>query len=175
VDKFREKPNKELAEKYIKQTNFYWNAGIFIWNVNTIINAFRVYQPEISEIFEDMLSYYNTPKEAELIKERFPQCESISVDYAILENAEEIYVFPADFGWSDVGTWRSLQKSLPTDANGNTCVGAQIETVETNNCIIHTTNFKKVVVQGLDGYLIVEQNGELLICKISEEEHFHKK
>lgn len=175
VDKFHEKPNKELAEKYIKQTNFYWNAGIFIWNVNTIINAFRVYQPEISEIFEGMLSYYNTPKEAELIKERFPQCESISVDYAILENAEEIYVFPADFGWSDVGTWRSLQKSLPTDVNGNTCVGAQIETVETNNCIIHTTNFKKVVVQGLDGYLIVEQNGELLICKISEEEHFHKK
>ena len=175
VDSFHEKPSLELAEKYIRQTNFYWNAGIFIWNVNTIINAFRVYQPDISAIFENMLPYYNSPKESELIREKFPLCESISVDYAILENAEEIYVFPADFGWSDVGTWHSLQKTLSTDTNGNTCVGKQIETVDTRNCIIHTTNFKKVVVQGLDGYLIVEQNGELLICKIAEEKNFHNR
>lgn len=175
VDTFREKPKKEVAEKYIKQPNFFWNAGIFIWNVNTIINAFRVYQPDISDIFEKMLPFYNTAKEAELIKEKFPLCDSISVDYAILEYAEEIYVFPADFGWSDVGTWKSLQKSLPSDSDGNTCVGTNIETVDTHNCIVHTTHFKKVVIQGLKDYLIVEQNGELLICKISEEETFHKK
>ena len=175
VDSFKEKPDLETAEKYIRQNNYFWNAGIFIWNVNTIINAFRVYQPDISAIFENMLPYYNSPKESELIREKFPLCESISVDYAILENAEEIYVFPADFGWSDVGTWHSLQKTLSTDTNGNTCVGRQIETVDTRNCIIHTTNFKKVVVQGLDGYLIVEQNGELLICKIAEEKNFHNR
>ncbi len=174
VDSFKEKPNLELAEKYIQQKNYFWNSGIFIWNVNTIVNAFRVYQPDISGIFEDMLPYYNTPKEAELIRERFPMCDNISVDYAILENAEEIFVFPADFGWSDVGTWNSLKRALDTDAHGNTCMGAQIETIETTNCIIHSNQLKRIVVQGLDGYIITEQNGELLICKISEEGNIHK-
>ncbi len=173
VDSFKEKPNRELAEKYIQQKNYFWNAGIFIWNVNTIINAFRVYQPDISDIFEDMLPYYNTPKEAELIRERFPLCDTISVDYAILENAEEIFVFPADFGWSDVGTWNSLKRALSTDADGNICMGSRIETIDTSNCIIHTNRLKRIVVQGLDGYIITEQNGELLICKISEEGNIH--
>ena len=175
VDSFHEKPNLETAKEYIRQKNYFWNSGIFIWNVSTITNAYRVYQPEMAEIFDRMLPVYNTPQEAVEINEKFALCENISVDYAILENAEEIYVFPAEFGWSDVGTWNSLKRSLTTDGNGNTCVGGKIETVDTYNSIIHTTNIKKVVVQGLDGYLIVEQNGELLICKISEEENFHRK
>ena len=101
VDSFREKPDLKTAEKYIQKNNYFWNAGIFIWNVSTIVNAFRVYQPAISEIFESMLPYYGTPKEQEVIDEKFPQCENISVDYAIMEKVEEIFVFPANFGWSE--------------------------------------------------------------------------
>lgn len=108
VDSFREKPDLETAKKYIQNKSYFWNAGIFIWSVNTIVNAFRIYQPAISKIFESLQPVYGTPKEQEEIDLRFPECENISVDYAIMEKAEEIFVCPADFGWSDLGTWGSL-------------------------------------------------------------------
>lgn len=170
VDSFREKPDLKTAEKYIQKNNYFWNAGIFIWNVSTIVNAFRVYQPAISEIFESMLPYYGTPKEQEVIDEKFPQCENISVDYAIMEKVEEIFVFPANFGWSDLGTWGSLQEHVAHDAYGNACIGNNIKVYDTHNCMIHTTLEKKVVVQGLDGYIVAEKDDTLLICKLSEEQ-----
>lgn len=170
VDSFREKPDIETAEKYIAQNNYFWNAGIFVWNVSTIVNAFRVYQPAISDIFEDMLPLYGTDKEQATINEKFPTCESISVDYAILEKAEEIYVFPADFGWSDLGTWGSLLLNTERDIYGNSCIGENIQVYETQNCMIHTTQEKRVIVQGLDGYIVAEKNNTLLICKLSEEQ-----
>lgn len=170
VDSFREKPDLKTAEKYIQKNNYFWNAGIFIWNVSTIVNAFRVYQPAISEIFESMLPYYGTPKEQEVIDEKFPQCENISVDYAIMEKVEEIFVFPANFGWSDLGTWGSLQEHVAHDAYGNACIGNNIKIYDTHNCMIHTTQEKKVVVQGLDGYIVAEKDDTLLICKLSEEQ-----
>ena len=104
VDSFKEKPDIDTAKRYIQKNNFFWNAGIFIWNVATIANALRVYQPTLSKIFEDLLPIYGTEKEQEAINKVFPQCENISIDYAIMEKAEEIYVFPASFGWSDLGT-----------------------------------------------------------------------
>lgn len=170
VDSFREKPDLKTAEKYIQKNNYFWNAGIFIWNVSTIVNAFRVYQPAISEIFESILPYYGTPKEQEVIDEKFPQCENISVDYAIMEKVEEIFVFPANFGWSDLGTWGSLQEHVAHDAYGNACIGNNIKVYDTHNCMIHTTQEKKVVVQGLDGYIVAEKDDTLLICKLSEEQ-----
>ena len=170
VDSFREKPDLKTAEKYIQKNNYFWNAGIFIWNVSTIVNAFRVYQPAISEIFESMLPYYGTPKEQEVIDEKFPLCENISVDYAIMEKVEEIFVFPANFGWSDLGTWGSLQEHVAHDAYGNACIGNNIKVYDTHNCMIHTTQEKKVVVQGLDGYIVAEKDDTLLICKLSEEQ-----
>lgn len=170
VDSFREKPDLKTAEKYIQKNNYFWNAGIFIWNVSTIVNAFRVYQPAISEIFESMLPYYGTPKEQEVIDEKFPQCENISVGYAIMEKVEEIFVFPANFGWSDLGTWGSLQEHVAHDAYGNACIGNNIKVYDTHNCMIHTTQEKKVVVQGLDGYIVAEKDDTLLICKLSEEQ-----
>lgn len=103
VDSFKEKPDAKTAEDYLKQNNFFWNSGIFIWNVSTVVNAFRVYQPAISEIFEGLLPVYGTPEEQHAIDELYAKCESISVDYAILENAEDIFVFPTDFGWRDLG------------------------------------------------------------------------
>lgn len=170
VDSFREKPDLATAEKYISKNNYFWNAGIFIWSVSTIVNAFRVYQPAISKIFEELLPHYGKPEEQELINQRFPLCENISVDYAIMEKVEEIFVFPASFGWSDLGTWGSLQEHTQQDAYGNACIGENISVYDTHNCMIHTTQEKKVVVQGLDGYIVAEKNGTLLICKLSEEQ-----
>ena len=170
VDAFKEKPNKELAEEYIKQNDFLWNSGIFIWSVSTIVNAFRVYQPEISHNFEDIFSYYDLPQEQDMINQQFPKCENISVDYAIMEKAEEIFVYPAEFGWSDLGSWSSLRRQTPQDEYGNATIGNDVDLYDTHNSIIHTSGLKKVVVQGLDGYIVVEKDGVLLICKLSEEQ-----
>ena len=170
VDSFREKPDLETAEKYVRQSNYFWNAGIFIWKVSTIVNAFRIYQPALSNIFESMLPIYGTDAEQARIDERYPECESISVDYAIMEKAEEIFVCPADFGWSDLGTWGSLLNNTRHDMYGNSCIGENISVYESRNCIIHTTQARKVVVQGLDGYIVAEKDGALLICKLSEEQ-----
>ncbi|MGX8696693.1 MAG: mannose-1-phosphate guanylyltransferase [Prevotella sp.] len=170
VDSFREKPDLSTALQYIQKNNYFWNAGIFIWNVSTIVNAFRVYQPKMSRIFESMIPVYGTDQEQEVINEKFPQCENISVDYAIMEKADEIFVCPADFGWSDLGTWGSLLQQSKHDLYGNATIGPDINLFETHNCIVHTTQEKKVVVQGLDGYIVAENNDTLLICKLSEEQ-----
>ena len=170
VDSFREKPDLETAKHYISQKNYFWNAGIFIWNVSTIVNAFRIYQPAMSKIFESLLSIYGTPQEQEKINQLFPECENISVDYAIMEKAEEIFVCPADFGWSDLGTWGSLQQQSRRDLYGNAAIGPDITLFESHDCIVHTTQEKKVVIQGLDGYIVAENDNTLLICKLSEEQ-----
>lgn len=170
VDSFREKPDFETAQKYIQKNNYFWNAGIFMWNVNTIVNAFRVYQPAMTKIFESMRDVYGTDKEQEEIDKKFPECENISVDYAIMEKAEEIFVCPADFGWSDLGTWGSLLTQTKKDLYGNGCIGTNIHLFETHNCMIHTTQEKKVVIQGLEGFIVAEKEDTLLICKLSEEQ-----
>lgn len=170
VDAFKEKPNLETAKVYVSQKEYFWNSGIFVWNVNTIVNALRIYQPDIAEIFEGLMPYLGTSSEQEMINEKFPLCNNISIDYAVMEKAEEIFVYPANFGWSDVGTWGSLQTIVDKDVRGNALVGDNIKVYETQNCIIHTTEEKKVVVQGLDGYIVAEKGDTLLICKLSEEQ-----
>ena len=170
VDSFREKPDLETAKKYIQNKSYFWNAGIFIWSVNTIVNAFRIYQPAISKIFESLQPVYGTPKEQEEIDLSFPECENISVDYAIMEKAEEIFVCPADFGWSDLGTWGSLLVQTKKDLYGNGVIGENVSLFDTHNCIVHTLDKKKVVIQGLDGYIVADDGNKLLICKLSEEQ-----
>jgi len=170
VDQFREKPDLETAERYIKQNNFFWNAGIFIWSASTIVNAFRIYQPGVARIFERIMDVLGTDEEQRVIDEVYPECENISVDYAIMEKAEEIFVCPADFGWSDLGTWGSLLAQTQHDIYGNTVIGKDVRLFDSRNCIVHTTEEQKVVIQGLDGYIVAEQNGKLLICRLSEEQ-----
>ncbi len=170
VDSFKEKPDLERAKKYILKNNFFWNAGIFVWNVKTIVNAIRVYQPSIANVFERAMPYFYTDKEQEFINKEFPLCDNISIDYAVMEKADEIFVFPADFGWSDLGTWGSLHENKQRDSHNNVCIGENIKLHETRNCVIHTTEEKKVVVQGLDGYIIAEKNDTLLICRLNEEQ-----
>lgn len=170
VDSFREKPDVATAKRYIQQNNYFWNAGIFIWSVSTIVNAFRVYQPVISEPFESLLKVYGTDGEQEAINQVYVDCPSISVDYAIMEKAEEIFVHPADFGWSDLGTWGSLHEKSHKDLYNNVLIGGDIKVYETHNCIIHCTEEKRVVVQGLDGVIVAEKDDTLLICRLEEEQ-----
>lgn len=170
VDHFREKPDLETAERYIQQNNFFWNAGIFIWSASTIVNAFRIYQPSVARIFEQIMNGLGTSEEQRVIDEVYPECENISVDYAIMERAEEIFVCPASFGWSDLGTWGSLMAQSQRDLYGNAIIGNEIHLFDSRNCIVHTTEERKVVIQGLDGYIVAEQGGKLLICKLSEEQ-----
>lgn len=170
VDQFKEKPDLETAKHYISEHNFFWNAGIFVWSVETIVNALRVYAPRINNIFERMQNVMGTPQEQETINKVYPDCDNISIDYAVMENAEEIFVFPADFGWSDLGTWGSLLLQSQRDMYGNGLIGKNIHTFECRNCIVHTTQEKKVILQGLDGYIVAEHDDTLLICKLSEEQ-----
>ena len=176
VDSFREKPDLELARQYVAKNNYFWNAGIFVWSVQTVVNAFRVYQPEMARKFEALSPSFGTDAEQEHVDAVYAGLEPISVDYAIMEKAEEIFVYQASFDWSDVGTWGSLKKQIPNDSYGNAVVG-NVDLYETNNCIIHCAGNKKVVVQGLDGYIVAEKDGRLMICKLSEEQRiklFHK-
>lgn len=170
VDSFKEKPQLELAQKYIAQNNYFWNAGIFVWNISTIVNAFRIYQPVMSRIFESMLADYGTEREQALIDEHYQECESISIDYAIMEKAEEVFVFPAEFGWSDLGTWGSLLQQTKHDIHGNSLIGANIHMYDSEGCVVHTTQEKKVVIQGLKDYIVAEKDDTLLVCKLSEEQ-----
>ena len=170
VDSFREKPDLETAKMYITKNNYFWNSGIFLWNVSTIVNAFRVYQPVMSRVFESLLNVYGTDREQEEIDRLFPTCQSISVDYAIMEKAEEIFVHPVTFAWSDLGTWTALRNEVSRDEHDNAAIGENIHFFDSDHCIVHVEGKKRVVVQGLDGYVVVEKDDEILICKLSEEQ-----
>lgn len=170
VDSFCEKPNLETAQQYIAQKNYFWNAGIFVWSVSTITNAFRVYVPVMAHLFENLLPYYDTPEESAKINQYFPDCENISIDYAIMEKADDIYVHMADCGWSDLGTWGSLLQESKKDIYNNATIGENIKLVECHNCVVHTTDERQVVIQGLDGYVVAEKDDTLLICRLSEEQ-----
>ena len=170
VDAFKEKPDRETADRYLAEGGYFWNAGIFVWNVRTITSVMRVYAPGIAQIFDRIFPDFYTEKENETIKKLFPTCEAISIDYAVMEKAQEIYVLPASFGWSDLGTWGALRGLLPQDKSGNATVGPDVRLYESKNCIVHTSEEKRVVIQGLDGYIIAEKDQTLLICKLDEEQ-----
>lgn len=170
VDAFHEKPDLTTATRYLSESNFFWNAGIFIWNVETIVNALRIYAPSINNIFERMQKVLGTSQEQETIDKSYPDCDNISIDYAVMEKAEEIFVYPADFGWSDLGTWTSLLMQTKRDLNGNGVIAPNVKTYETHNCIIHATGEKQVIIQGLEDYIVAEHDGRLLVCKLSEEQ-----
>ena len=169
VDSFKEKPALDVAKAYIAKNNFYWNSGIFIWNVSTIVNAFRVYQSPIASVFESLMPYYDTAQEQQRVDERFPECRSISVDYAIMERADEIFVFPANFGWSDLGTWMSLHDNLQRDLNNNVAIGDDVRFAETRNCFVSTHGMKRVVVIGMEDCIVAEKDNNLLVCRMGEE------
>lgn len=170
VECFREKPDLETAKEYISQHNFFWNSGIFVWNISTIVNAIRIYEPSIAAVFEGIFDELGTSREQDAINASFPLCPNISIDYAVLERAEGIFVFPASFGWSDLGTWGSLHENSVKDALGNALIGPDIKMYECRNCMVHTVGERRVVIQGLEDCIVAEKDGVLLICKMSEEQ-----
>lgn len=170
VEAFKEKPNKETAIKYVAAGSYFWNAGIFVWNVNTITKAIRTYASQIAGVMDELEPALFTEMEQQELKRLFPTCEKISIDYAVMEKATDIHVLPAEFGWSDLGSWGSLHTLLPQDKNGNAAVGQNVKLFDCQNCVIHTADERKVVLEGLDGYIVAERNGQLLICRLSEEQ-----
>ena len=165
VKEFKEKPDLQTAQSYLQKGNYLWNAGIFVWNVNTIVDSITKYKPNIAK---DMDAIETTGN----VKEIFPQCEKISIDFAVMEPAAadgKVFTHPADFGWSDLGNWASLHDKLQKDKNNNAAVG-NIHFFECSDCVVHIEDAQKVVLQGLDGYIVSEKNGQLLICKRSEEQ-----
>ena len=169
VNAFKEKPDHETAVKYLKAGNYLWNAGIFVWNINTITDCITRYKFNIAA---DMDNIAATGDVANI----FPQCEKISIDFAVMEPAAAdglVYTHPADFGWSDLGNWASLHDKLQKDAAGNGTVG-NVKMYECTNCVVHAEDAKKVVLQGLDGYIMSEKNGQILVCKRSEEQRIRE-
>lgn len=170
VEAFKEKPDVETAKGYLAAGNYFWNAGIFVWNADTITNAIRRYAPQIAGVMDELEPALFTDKEAEELKRLFPTCEKISIDYAVMEKAEDIFVLPAEFGWSDLGSWGSLRTLLPQDEAGNAKVGNRVDMYNCRNCVVHAAEHRQVVLEGLEGYIVAEKDGRLLVCRLSEEQ-----
>lgn len=174
VKTFTEKPNLEIAKTFLKSGDFLWNAGIFIWSLKSIKEAFEKYLPEISRLFEKGKGIYNTPDEEAFIKKTYTVCRSISIDYGVMENAKNVYVLISDFGWSDLGTWGSLYENRTKNADGNAIVGKNVLMYDAKNCIVNMPKDKLAVIHGLEDYIIVDTDSILLICKKSEEQQIRK-
>lgn len=171
VDSFREKPSLEVAKDYLRQGIYLWNAGIFVWNVSTITSALRTYTPTLAATMDEMSAAFYTDSEKEVVARLFPTCEKISIDYAVMEKADCIYTLPASFGWSDLGTWGSLRTLMPQDEEGNAVVGENVKLIGSKGCIVHTPELSKVIVQGLEGYIVAQHGDRLLICRLDDEQN----
>ena len=170
VDSFREKPALDLARQYLAAGNYLWNAGIFVWSVETIVASMRAFVPDLAAKMDEMSRAFYTADEPAVVRSIFPTCEKISIDYAVMEKADYIYTVPGDFGWSDVGTWGSLWTLLPHDEDGNAVVGENVHLNECKGCIVHAPGAESVVLQGLEDSIVVERDGRLLICRLSDEQ-----
>lgn len=170
VKTFTEKPNIELAKAFLASGDFLWNAGMFIWKVKNVLTAFEKHLPEMYEVFAADKEKFNTPEEAEAIEHIYPQCTNISIDFGIMEKADNVYVIPATFSWSDLGTWNSAWDNMEKDYFGNAVAGKNVMVVDADNCMVHVPENKLVVLQGLHDYIIVDTKDVLLICKKDQEQ-----
>lgn len=173
VKTFTEKPQLELAKKFIESGDFVWNSGIFIWHVDAIVDAFENHLSEISEIFEEGRKNFFTSKENEFVKNAYYQCKNISIDYAIMEKASNVYVVLGDFGWSDLGSWNSLFEIREKDENKNV-VEANLLSYDSTECIVKGAKDKLIIIQDLKGYLVADCDNVLLICHKDEEQKFRE-
>ena len=171
VSEFREKPDLDTALGYLQDGHYFWNAGIFVWNVNTIIQELRAYAPQIADVMDRLAPSFFTAKESEELHRLFPTCEKISIDYAVMEKSPRIFVIAEDLGWSDLGSWGSVMSHIPADEDGNVAVGMDVRLHGCRNCFVHTAEEKTVVVEGLDGYIVSESRDRLLVCRLSQEQH----
>lgn len=171
VSEFREKPDLDTAIGYLEDGHYFWNAGIFVWNVNTIIGELRAYAPQIAGVMDELAPSFFTERENEELHRLFPTCEKISIDYAVMEKSPRIYVIAEDLSWSDLGSWGSVQTHIKADEDNNVTVGSDVRLIGCRDCFVHTAEEKTVVVEGLDGYIVAESKDRLLICRLSQEQH----
>jgi mannose-1-phosphate guanylyltransferase len=174
VKTFTEKPNLELAKVFIETGEFYWNSGIFIWSISAIDEAFNKHLPEVQGLFEGMFHKFDTSDQADAVASVYSECRNISIDYGILEKADNVFVICSEFGWTDLGTWGSLYQSSSRDSKGNAIVGSNVITYDVTNSIVNVSSDKLVVIQGLDDYIVVETEDVLLICRKQDEQEIKK-
>ena len=167
---FREKPDLPTAVRYLRQGGFTWNSGIFLWNVATIVGELRLHAPQIAAVMDRMESALFTEKEQDTVNELFPTCEKISIDYAVMEKTSKAYVLPAEFGWSDLGTWGSLYTLTEHDERNNAVIGDNVKLIDAEGCIVQVPDGKHVVIQGIHDCIVAERDNTLLICKLDSEQ-----
>ncbi len=170
VKTFTEKPNLELAKTFLSSGDFLWNAGIFVWQVKNIIGAFERYLPEMYDVFIAEKDAFNTPAEKKALEHIYPLCTNISIDFGIMEKADNVYVIPSSFGWSDLGTWNSAYENLEKDYLGNAVAGNNVMVIDASRCMVHAPENKLFVLQGLDDFIVVDTSDVLLICKKEKEQ-----
>jgi len=170
VKTFTEKPNLELAKTFLASGDFLWNAGIFVWQVKNIIQAFEKYLPEMFDVFSAERDKFNTPSEKAALEHIYPLCTNISIDFGIMEKADNVYVIPSSFGWSDLGTWNSAYENLEKDYLANAVAGDNVVVIDATKCVVKAPNDKLLVLQGLDDFIVVDTKDVLLICKRDKEQ-----
>jgi mannose-1-phosphate guanylyltransferase len=170
VKTFTEKPNKELAQTFIASGDFLWNSGIFVWKIKNGIEAFQKHLPEMYELFHSDREKLNTSEEKQAIENIYPQCSNISIDFGVMEKADNVYVIPASFGWSDLGTWNSAWENMDKDYFENAVAGANVIVFDTSKSVVHVPDNKLVVLQGLEDYIVVDTKDVLLICHKEKEQ-----
>jgi mannose-1-phosphate guanylyltransferase len=174
VKTFTEKPNLEIARSFLESGDFLWNSGIFIWSLKSIMSAFEEHLEDVDKLFKEGIGKYNTPAEELFIRDTYAVCSNISIDYGIMEKATNVYVLSVDFGWSDLGTWGSLFSIREKDTSNNAVVGDKVMLYNTKNCIVNVPEDKLVVLQGLEGYIVVEEDGTLLVCRKEDEQQIRQ-
>lgn len=170
VKTFTEKPNKELAKTFISSGDFLWNSGIFVWQVKQVITAFKKHMPEMYELFATEEDLLNTKEEKMAIETIYPQCSNISIDFGVMEKADNVYVIPASFGWSDLGTWNSAWENMEKDYLENAVAGNNVIVFDTTKCVVNVPDDKLVVLQGLEDYIVADTKDVLLICQKEKEQ-----
>ena len=169
VEMFKEKPDYDTAVKFVSEGNYFWNSGIFLWTLDGIMKAFKQYLPEMVEVFEKGIYNFGTPEEQDFINDHFVDCPNISIDYGVMEKSPDTYTIPADFGWSDIGTWGSLFTHAKKDDNGNAKRG-KVVSVDNKNTIINIEEGTEAVVEGLEDYLVAYRDHSLLVCRLHDEQ-----
>ncbi len=169
VEMFKEKPDFDTAVKFVAEGNYFWNSGIFLWTLDGIMKAFQQYLPEMVEVFEKGIYNFGTPEEQDFINDHFVDCPNISIDYGVMEKSPNTYTIPADFGWSDIGTWGSLFTHAKKDENGNAKRG-KVVSVDNKNTIINIEEGTEAVVEGLEDYLVAYRDHSLLVCRLHDEQ-----
>jgi mannose-1-phosphate guanylyltransferase len=170
VNQFREKPDYQTAKSFLEAGNFLWNGGIFIWSVKAITEAFEKFQPQMNALFQLGVESYNSSNEKKFIEENYANAENISIDYAVMEKAKNVYVLPATFDWNDLGTWGQLHEKLDKDENNNGVINAKVVMENASNNIVRSDANKIIVIDGLHDYIIVDKEGVLLIYPKSKEQ-----